>query len=524
MVMSLLPYAERDPDATAVSDEAGSDTWRQLNDRANRLIDVLRGAGMQRGDRIAVHSGNRREAYEVGQACLHAGFYVLQTNWNYLADELAFVLADADARALIVDERYVTQAVDALEGGLPPGSPPPSLRLVLGAQAPPPGFASYEQALAAALPDEPVDQVAGAAMFYTSGTTGRPKGVFPAGLQPGVPVEELQGLGQMVRQGLSIPPDGRTLLVGPVYHSGQWAMTTYPLLCGVPVVLRRLPDPDVILRTIDTERVTNAVLNPVDFVRILKLDTAVRSAFDGSSLVQLVHGGAPCAPDVKRAMIDWLGPRITEYYGASEIGLMAMSTSAEWLAKPGSVGRALPFLDCQILSEEGEPVPAGSEGLIYVRHRSGADFSYHKQPEKTAECHRGLGQFTLGDIGYFDDAGYLFLSDRRSEVINSGGVKLYPAEIEGVLAAHPDVDDVAVFGVPNADLGEEIKAAVKLSSGVEQSDSTARALLEYAAARLAAYKVPASIDFFDELPRTDAGKLAKAPLRATYWEGSGRRI
>lgn len=519
MAEILLPYVERDPDGRALADEAGETTWAQLQDRTNRVIDVVRRAGLEQGDRVAVHSGNRREVYEIAMACLHAGYYVLQTNWNYTTDELAFVLDDSDAKVLITDDRYVDIATDARErcDGI-------GLFLVFGTGADGGGPSSYEDALAEATATEPDGQVCGAAMFYTSGTTGRPKGVLSATFTPGSPVHELIETAQGVRQGLSIPEDGRVMLVGPVYHSGQWSMTVYPLLCGVTVCMIRQPDAEQILDVIDREAVTNLVLNPVDFVRLLRLPEERRARFDGSSLVQAVHGGAPCAPDVKRRMIEWWGPVVTEYYGASEGGLFALSTSDEFVRKPGSVGRVLPFIELQIITEDNQVAGPREEGLIYVRHRSGADFSYHKQPEKTADAHLEPGLFTLGDVGYLDEEGYLYLSDRKSEVINSGSVKIYPAEIEGVLAAHPAVDDVAVIGVPNEELGEEIKAAVKLGSGHEKSAALADELISYVADRLPDYKVPRSVDFLDELPRTDAGKLAKASLRERYWAATGRKI
>jgi long-chain acyl-CoA synthetase len=519
MAELLLPHVARNPQGRALADDSGETTWAEFQDRTNRLIAVLRAAGMVPGDRVAVHSGNRREVYEVAMACLHAGFSVVQTNWNYKADELAFVLQDSDARVLIVDDKYTDVALEAVREA-------PDLTLLLRMRA---GhgndtFATYEQALAAASPAEPQNQVGGAAMFYTSGTTGRPKGVLPAGLRPGLPPRELIPIAQGVRQGLGYPEDGRTLLIGPVYHSGQWAMTVYPLLCGVPVIMTRLPDPTRILEIIDAEGITHGVFNPVDFVRLLKLPDEQREKFDGSSLRQVIHGGAPCAPDVKRRMIDWWGAILTEYYGASEGGLFALASSEDFLRKPGSVGHILPFIECRIVPDEGGTAAAGEEGLIYVRHRSGADFSYHKQPEKTAEAHLEPGLFTLGDVGYLDQEGYLYLSDRKSEVINSGSVKIYPAEIEGLLAGHPAVLDVAVLGVPNDELGEEVKAAVKLSPGYDGSSETEAELIEYAARTLAPYKVPRSVDFFDELPRTDAGKLAKASLRERYWVGTGRKI
>lgn len=512
MATLLQRFAEADPDGRALVDEAGVTTWAAFDARVNRLISVLRGLGLEHEARVAVLSGNRREIFEVFAACLHAGFSVVPMNWNYDAAEAAFVLGDCDAEVLVVDDAL------AEVGEAAAGQVPVRHVLVLG------DGGSYEAALAGGDPAPPGAEITGTAMTYTSGTTGRPKGVHSATFFPGRPIEVLGEKSKLITQAIGFPLGGTTLLTGTNYHSGQFVLSTFPLLHGATTVMRREPVPEGILETIDRDQVTNLVLTPTDFVRLLRLPESRRAAFDGSSLVQVIHTGAPCAPDVKRAMIAWWGPRITECYGASEGGMLTLITAEDWLRKPGSVGRVLPFLESRVVTDDGREAGVDEPGLVHFRHRDGSTFSYHKLAEKTAEAHLEPGLFTLGDVGRIDADGFLFLMDRKSEVINTGAVKLYPAEIEGALAGHPAVADVAVIGVPNEELGEEVKACVRLEPGYRGDAAMTEALLEWAGERLSAGKVPRSVDYLDELPRTDAGKLAKKELRDRYWAAAGRRI
>jgi long-chain acyl-CoA synthetase len=494
-------------DRPALIDASGSTSWSELDERVNRLIDVLRSHGVQPGERIALLAGNRREVFEVLLAVAHSGIQVVPINWHFAADEVAYVVADSDSKLLILDPAYVDQA-GAVH--LP--------TLSFGA--------SYEQALAAASPGEPDEQSMGGVMFYTSGTTGRPKGVrntaFASGVSP--EVYELMAAG-MVNMGF--PADGVTLLCGPHYHSAQWAFSFFPLIGGSSVVLQHRFVPEETLRLIDEHQVTNIHLVPTQFVRLLRVEPAQRSAFDGGSLHLVLHGAAPCSPEVKRQMIEWWGPKITEYYGATEGGVVSMISADEWLAKPGSVGKPSPTMEVRIVAEDERgdvTVGAGEEGVIHVRNLMGMDFEYLNEPGKTAEAHRQPGFFTLGDIGFVDADGYLFLSDRMIDMIISGGVNIYPAEIEGVLAGHPAVLDVAVFGVPDDEFGEQVKAAVQLAPGVAWGATVAEQLAAYARERLAGYKVPRSFDVVEQMPRSEAGKLLKRRLRSPYWEGSGRTI
>jgi len=310
-----------------------------------------------------------------------------------------------------------------------------------------------------------------------------------------------------------------------MYHSAQWVFSMFPLVGrGSTVVMRHQFDPAETLELIDRHEVTNVHLVPTQLVRMLKLPEPIRAGFDGSSLVVAHHGAAPCPPAVKRSMLEWWGPRLTEYYGGTEGGFLTMISGAEWLERPGSIGRALATIDLRVLDDDGHECPANTSGQIYFKSLLGNDFEYHNAPEKTAAAHSSDGYGTLGDIGYVDDDGFVFLSDRKIDMIISGGVNIYPAEIEGVLVTHPMVADAAVFGVPDDEFGEQVKAVVELADGVEGDDDLARELIEHTREHLAGYKAPRTVEFIGSLPRTPTGKLLKRRLRDPYWEGSGRTI
>jgi long-chain acyl-CoA synthetase len=323
---------------------------------------------------------------------------------------------------------------------------------------------------------------------------------------------------------IGFPANGRTLLCGPHYHSAQWAFSFFPMIGGSAVVLQRRFVPEQTLELIDRHAVTNVHLVPTQFVRLLRVDAEARAAFSGDSLSMVLHGAAPCSPAVKREMIEWWGPKVTEYYGATEGGVVSVITAAEWLERPGSVGKPMANMVVRIVPDDGTEAGPLDEGVIHIRNTMGADFEYLNEPEKTAEAHREPGMFTLGDIGYLDADGYLYLSDRKIDMIISGGVNIYPAEIEGVLAAHPQVVDVAVFGVPDDEFGESVKAAVQLVPGTEWSPTLEASLVAMAREKLAGYKVPRSFDVVESMPRSEAGKLLKRELRRPYWAESGRNI
>jgi long-chain acyl-CoA synthetase len=513
-------YASHWPDRVALSDEFGETTWSQFDERVNRLIHALRAAGLGRGDTFAVLSGNRREYFEAMAAASHGGWRFVPLNWHWVAEELAYVLANSDSRALLADARFAELAAAALARD---DAPQLALAAVMGGPAPA-GLADYEQVLAAASAEEPADQSLGGPMFYTSGTTGRPKGVVSSLLAPDAPVGAMKLIGAGIIGMMGLSEAGTTLLEGPAYHSAQWAFSFLPMLGGSAVVMRHKFDPQETLELIDRHRVTNIHLVPTQFIRMLKLDPELRARFDGASLELVLHGAAPCPPEVKRQMIEWLGPVVTEYYGATEGAIISTIDAETWLAKPGSLGLPLGHIEAIVIREDGTRAGTGEEGQLYFRNKSGSDFEYHKDPEKTAAAHLEPSVFTFGDVGYVDADGHLFMSDRKIDMVISGGVNIYPAEIEGVLVTHPAVADAAVFGVPHPEFGEEVKAAVELVAESEASDELAEELIEHCRRHLAGYKAPRSIDFERALPRHPTGKLYKRLLRDPYWKDAGRRI
>ena len=321
-----------------------------------------------------------------------------------------------------------------------------------------------------------------------------------------------------------LPVPGRTFLCGPFYHSAQWAFSFLPMIGGSSVVMQHKYDSAGAIRLIDEHSCTNVHLVPTQMKRLLDLPDNVKASFDGSSLVAVWHGAAPCPPAVKKGLIEWWGPKITEYYGSTEGSIISVVSSEEWMRKGGSVGKPLETVDVLVVDDAGNQVAQGGEGTLYFRNKMGMSFTYHNDEEKTKAAHLEPGVFTTGDVGYLDDEGYLWLSDRKIDMIISGGVNIYPAEIEGVLAVHPSVEDVAVIGVPDEEFGESVKALVQVADGVVASDDLAQELIAHCRKLLAGYKAPRSVDFIAEIPRTGTGKIQKAPLRAKYWEGKSRKI
>ncbi|RSN69447.1 AMP-binding protein [Actinomadura sp. WAC 06369] len=516
MAVLLRPYAETRPDEPALTDERGSTGWRDLNERTDRLADALRALGLGVGDAIAIHSGNRREYFELMCAAGHIGLRYVLVNWHWTADELRYVLTDSGARVLFSE--------DAFGGVAREGSDGLALDARVAIGEPVDGFVPYEEFVASGKAVEPPDQSMGAPMIYTSGTTGRPKGVSRKVLAAGAPIETSKLVADGFAEILRIPEGGRSLLVGPVYHSAQWLWSQAFLVGGRAVVMRRDFDPAETLRLIDEHRITNVHLVPTQFVRMLRLDPDVRAAFDGSSLVSVWHGAAPCSPEIKRRMIEWFGPVVHEYYGSTESSVNTVIMAAEWLERPGSVGRPLPTTEVHVLREDGGPAAPGEAGKLWFRYVGGEDVEYWGDEAKTRSIHRDDGLFTTGDVGYLDEDGYLFLADRAIDMIISGGVNIYPAEIEGVLITHPAVRDVAVFGIPDEEFGEQVKAAVELTDGAEPSDALTGELVAHVREKLAGYKAPRSIDYVDAMPRTPTGKLYKRLLRDPYWEGRAQKI
>ncbi len=509
----------------ALVDETRSVTWSQLDTRVNKLVNGLRATGLKTGDTVAVLLGNQCEWFELAQACAHGGWTYVPLNWHLVADELAYVFEDAGVLALFVDERFDAAVSTALAD--PRGA---VVQSVFGINTSENAdirrdkrFVAYESVIASGSADEPTDQMLGGPMFYTSGTTGRPKGVRGM-LSGGMALTP--DIMKLVASGFSqfVPIPGVTLLCGPFYHSAQWAFSFLPMINGSSVVMQHKYDSAGVLTLIDEYGCTNVHLVPTQMKRLVDLPTDKKASFSGASLIAAWHGAAPCPPAVKRSLIDWWGPKVTEYYGSTEGSIISTINSTEWLEKGGSVGKPLSQFEVIVVDDQDQLVAPGAEGTLYFRNNMGTDFSYHNDEEKTKAAHLEPGVFTTGDVGYVDDGGYLWLSDRKIDMIISGGVNIYPAEIEGVLSMHPSVEDVAVIGVPDAEFGESVKALVQIYEGTHPTDELKTEILTHCRGLLAGYKVPRSIDFIALVPRTGTGKIQKQPLRAPFWEGHQRRI
>jgi fatty-acyl-CoA synthase len=510
--MYIGAYAQTKPDKIAVHRPSTGEslTFRELDDRSNKLAQLFYANGLRRGDHVAAFMENHLACFEVIWACMRSGLYLTPINHYLTAAEAAYIVDNCDAKALIVSAAFA-QAPELAELATRCG-----LKLAVG--GPVAGCADYEAALASQ-PARKLDQEhLGSFMLYSSGTTGRPKGILRP-LTDDDPAKGNPSLGFIVSL-WGFDADTVYLSPAPMYHSAPSGFTTSVLQAGGTVVMMDKFDAAKALELIERFRITHSQWVPTMFVRMLKLDPEIRTKYDLSSHKRAIHAAAPCPVEVKRQMIEWWGPVIEEYYAATENVGMATISSREWLEHPGSVGkaRAHPFHIC---NEDGEEMPAGEPGMIYAEANIGGNFNYHKDTEKTAGSTHPTNPawMTVGDVGYLNEAGYLFLTDRKAFMIISGGVNIYPQQIEDALALHPKVADVAVIGVPNADLGEEVKAVVEPAPGVEPSEALAREIMDFVTARLGRQLTPRSVDFTDALPRLPTGKLYKKALRDQYWGG-----
>jgi long-chain acyl-CoA synthetase len=520
MGLGFWRLAAEDPDRLALVTPAGDEiTAGELLAAANRATHALRSLGVGVGDTVATVLPNSRELLEVYFGALQMGAYFTPINHHLVGPEIAYIVNDSDAKVLIGHEQFADElARVATEIGLDEQH-----CLGIGSIA---GFGDWPSALASQPDSTPEGRTAGTAMHYTSGTTGKPKGVKRAlfDIDPDDLAELYCGLQGMF--GVQ-PYDGHVHITGsPLYHTAVLLWTANSMHMGHPVVLMDRWSPEGMLELIEKYGVTTSHMVPTQFHRLLALPEDVRAKYDISSVRCMVHAAAPCPPDVKRRMIEWWGDAVYEYYAATEGGGTIVS-AAEWLERPGTVGVAWPGSEIRILDDDGNELPPGTPGTVYMSLAL-ATFEYKGDEAKT-EANRyydgkGGAFFTVGDFGELDEAGYLFLKDRKSDMIISGGVNIYPAEIEGELLSFPKIADVAVFGIPHEDWGEEIKAVVQPAEGVEPGDELAAEILEFCEDRLAKFKRPRTIDFIVEMPRDPSGKLYKRKLRDPYWEGRDRAI
>ncbi len=496
--------------AIVMAGDGRSVSYGALERQANQTAHFFRSLGLQAGDAVALLMENMPEYYDLAWGAQRSGLYFVCVSTKLTAGEIAYILQDSSAKALFVSPTLAAVGLEACaETGVP----------AFAVGGPVAGLKEYV-ALRAVFPETPIaDETAGADMLYSSGTTGRPKGVRPA--LSGLAIDAVNPLMMLTQALYGLGPDSRYLSPAPLYHAAplRWTMTVQRL--GGTVFVMDKFDPEGYLAAVERHRITASQLVPTMFVRMLKLPEAVRAKYDVASMQMAVHAAAPCPVPVKQQMMAWWGPVLHEYYAGTEGNGFCSVGPQEWLAKPGTVGKAV-LGELKICSEDGDEVPVGTEGVIYFA--GGPEFSYHNAPEKTADTRNKHGWSTLGDVGYVDADGYLFLTDRKSFMIISGGVNIYPQEVENLLITHPKVQDAAVFGIPNEDFGEEVKAAIQLLDPATASPEIEAELLAFCREHLSTVKCPRSIDFHAELPRHATGKLYKRLLRDAYWGGKQSKI
>ena len=497
-------HADRAPDAAAVVVPGTGQriSYRTMVDQSKRLANVLRSRGLRPGDHVAILMTNVPEYFEVVWAARRAGFFYTAISWHLTPGEVRYMLENSQSKALVVSADLAGVAEQAALD-----LPELNLRLLIGPERP--GWDDYAATVAEAGTAPLGPEIEGQAMLYSSGTTGRPKGIVHTGIDTGRRFGDVEGdILWVNRYGLD--QSTVTLNVGPLYHAAPLVSAMSTHRHGGTVVLPPKFDAEETLRAIDQYRVTYAQFVPTMFIRLLRLPDAVRRRYDVSSLRAVAHSAAPCPVEVKRRMIEWFGPVINEYYSATEAAGHVSIRSEEWLSHPGSVGRVA-HGEVAITDDSGRELPAGEDGIIWFT-RPANQFSYHNDPDKSASMYNDKGWARMGDIGHLDDDGYLFITGRSDHTIISGGVNIYPREIEDLLIEHPAVDDVAVIGVPDDEYGEAVKAVVTLREGHAGGPALESDIIGWTRARLAHYKCPKSVTFVDSLPRSVAGKMMKHRL------------
>ena len=498
--------------------------FSDLQDRAARVATGLGSLGLKEGDSIALILRNDFAFFEAAMGASIFGVYAVPVNWHFKEAEVKYILEDSEARLVIIH----ADLLPGLQQAIPDGArilvvpTPPEVSDAYGIPAKqctvPDGCTDWNRWLEGHAPWSGAPRPPRSNVIYTSGTTGAPKGVLRFPPTP----EEAATYARFLGVIFGLPDDAaaRTVVTGPVYHAAPNAYALFTARSGGLVVLQPRFDAEELLQIIERHRITHLHMVPTMFVRLLKLPDDVKARYDLSSLEFVVHAAAPCSPDVKRRMIEWWGPVINEYYGSTESGPPVFHTAEEALRKPGTVGRVLEGAVVRILDTDGNELPPGEAGNVYLRVLGHSDFTYRNNDEKRQAIEKN-GLITVGDVGYFDEDGYLFLCDRANDMVISGGVNIYPAEIESTLINMPGVRDCAVFGIPDDEFGETLCAHIEPDRGASLSGGDVK---NWLAQRLAKYKVPRQIVFADSLPREDTGKIMKRKLREPYWEGRNRRI
>ncbi len=505
-------YAEERPASEiAIQDPWKALTWMEVDDELNRCANGLQAMDLGPEFRIAVFAENAVETAMANLGGLIAGASVVPVNFHLTADEVAYILSDADVRVLFVGPETEERGIEASKAS--------NVHTIISwGQSD--GTLTWSSWLSENLAGEPDQSVPPRPnLLYTSGTTGKPKGtdlpptMFAGGNTVGEHLTKfkeavLSEFGDMI---------GTQLVVGPMYHTGPLSGIRQ-LIAGMNSVILGRFDAEKTLAAIQEHKVTSTIMVPTHFVRLLALPAPTKAKYDVSSLIDVSHTGSKCPVDVKRAMIEWFGPVFLDAYGASEVGTTCMITSEEWLEHPGSVGRAIPPFTAMILDDDDNELPPNTEGRLFFKDETGRGVVYHNDPEKSAAAHIAPGVFTLGEIAYMNEEGYVFITDRFSDMVVSGGVNIYPAEAEQVLIDHPAVLDVTCIGIPNKDMGEELKALVIPKEGEDLPSPDE--LIEWCKNRLSHYKCPRTLDYVDDIGRNTMGKINKRKLRTPYWENT----
>lgn len=516
MPPDMHPYihAQKHPDKPAYIMAATGETvtYRQLDDQSNRIAQLFRSLGLRPRDHIAIFLENNPRFFEICWGAQRAGLVYSAISSRLTAPEVEYIVKDCGATLFVTSTYLVDKAAELT--GLMPGV---ANRYMIGGTSA--GYRSWEEAVARQPATRIADEIAGHDMLYSSGTTGRPKGVLPV-VEP-QPIDADNPLLQITRKLYQMDESTIYLSPAPLYHAAPLRFNMTVMKLGGTSVIMEQFDAEAFLRLVPKYRITHTQLVPTMFVRFLKLPDEARLKYDMSSLRCAIHAAAPCPIPVKEKMIEWWGPIIWEYYGGTEGNGLTMCNSTEWLAHKGTVGRAV-VGQLRICDDAGNELPPGEPGTVYFA--GGRAFEYHNDPKKTAESRNARGWTTLGDVGYVDPDGFLHLTDRKAFMIISGGVNIYPQEAENLLINHPKVMDCAVFGVPNEEFGEEVKAVVQPRDMSDAGPQLAEELLAYCRQNLSTLKCPRSIDFEPELPRHPTGKLYKRLLRDRYWQGRESRI